>query len=415
MRAPAGAISGRMATRRTVLSVVHVAVLIALAMLVLTWIVGPRSPSRFFRIAMLAGLGLWTVVLMIPPTRRLANRLLDCVLRPLTALALGGAVSLLLAEVALRVIAATSSSPIFAPIDATASAHLAHWRGKPGQPFLGSRLNAQGFFDTDFAVERAPGARRIVALADSFGPGVVPLAQNFLTLLDDRLDATTKTEVLNFGVPAINPGDYLHLWNTEAVRYDPDLVLVCIFVGNDFDVRKSRSILHADSMMSVAVVKRLLAAKRQTEEEPFLADHRETFTKAAFLELERGRLRVCERDPSRKTRRRYQSTLAVLAEMHQTIGAKLRVVVIPDEFQVNDALWRTLVGDSTADYDRERPQRTLVEFFRSRNVPCLDLLPALRRAEPGGRTYKPRDTHWNARGNRVAADEIARWLGSPAE
>ena len=390
--------------------IVHLASLLALAMLVLTWIVGPDSPSRFFRYAMLAGLATWALAWSIPATRRLGRCALDRALRPVTAVAIAGVLTLVLAEVALRLVAATSSSPIFAPIDATAAAHLAHWRGKPGQPFLGSRLNAQGFFDTDFTIERTPGVRRIVALADSFGPGVVPLPDNFLTRLDEKLDADANTEVLNFGVPAINPGDYLHLWNTEAVRYDPDLVLVCIFVGNDFDVRKSRSILHADALMSVAVVKRLLAANRQTEDEPFLAEHRETFTEAAFLELERGRLRICEHEPSRKTRRRYDSTLSVLAELHETIGAKLRVVIIPDEFQVNDSLWTALVGDAAADYDRERPQRTLAAFFSERGVPCLDLLPALRRAERGGRTYKPRDTHWNARGNRVAADELARWL-----
>jgi hypothetical protein len=40
-------------------------------------------------------------------------------------------------------------------------------------------------------------------------------------------------------------------------------------------------------------------------------------------------------------------------------------------------------------------------------VPCLDLQPAFA-ATPD--TYAPRDTHWNARGNRLAAEHIAAWL-----
>ncbi len=399
-----------MPAARPVVRALWVALLIAIATLVATWIVGPRSPSRFYRTAIAIGLGAWAVVLAVPPLRRAADRVCDHILRPVTTVVAIAAATLLLGEVALRVVAATSSSPIFAPIDATAAAHLAHWRGRPNQPFLGTRLNPQGFFDEPFVVARTPGVRRIVALADSFGPGIVPIEQNFLTLVDEGLDASTPTEVYNFGVPAINPGDYLHLWNTDAIRYDPDLVLVCVFVGNDFDVRKSRSFLHADALMSVAVVKRLLASRGGARGRGAGAQEPVALTEAAFLDVERGRARICEREPSRKTRRRYASTLAVLEQMHETIGDKLRIVVIPDEFQVNDTLWESVVGEDAARFDRDRPQRVLTEFFAARGVPCLDLLPALRAAEADGRTYEPRDTHWNARGNRVAADAIIAWL-----
>jgi hypothetical protein len=37
----------------------------------------------------------------------------------------------------------------------------------------------------------------------------------------------------------------------------------------------------------------------------------------------------------------------------------------------------------------------------------VDLLPAFRSAARTTRLYKPRDTHWNIAGNRLAAREIA--------
>jgi hypothetical protein len=40
-------------------------------------------------------------------------------------------------------------------------------------------------------------------------------------------------------------------------------------------------------------------------------------------------------------------------------------------------------------------------------VPCLDVLDAFRGAPD---TYAPRDTHWNVRGNRLAAARLADWL-----
>jgi hypothetical protein len=36
----------------------------------------------------------------------------------------------------------------------------------------------------------------------------------------------------------------------------------------------------------------------------------------------------------------------------------------------------------------------------------IDLLPAFEEAGRGVRLYKPRDTHWNLAGNRVAAEAI---------
>ena len=40
-------------------------------------------------------------------------------------------------------------------------------------------------------------------------------------------------------------------------------------------------------------------------------------------------------------------------------------------------------------------------------IPFLDLLPAFVEAGQRTRLYKPRDTHWNLAGNRLAAEVIA--------
>jgi hypothetical protein len=85
-------------------------------------------------------------------------------------------------------------------------------------------------------------------------------------------------------------------------------------------------------------------------------------------------------------------------------------VLIPDEFQVNETVFDAALAEARlqpGQLDLEGPQRRLAEFFALRQVPCLDLLPALRQAP---RSYEPCDTHWNVLGNHVAAREIAIWL-----
>ena len=88
----------------------------------------------------------------------------------------------------------------------------------------------------------------------------------------------------------------------------------------------------------------------------------------------------------------------------------MAVVLIPDEFQVEPhvlALALQEAGVRRAEVDLELPQRRLTTFFAERGVPCLDLLPAFAKVPDA---YAPRDTHWNERGNQLAADTIAAWL-----
>jgi SGNH hydrolase-like domain, acetyltransferase AlgX len=87
-------------------------------------------------------------------------------------------------------------------------------------------------------------------------------------------------------------------------------------------------------------------------------------------------------------------------------------VLIPDEFQVNPAVLEAALREGGLDrgnLDLEGPQRRLTRFLAELGVPCLDLLPAFARVPA---TYAERDTHWNVRGNRLAAAEIASWVKS---
>jgi hypothetical protein len=110
------------------------------------------------------------------------------------------------------------------------------FRGKPFAPNFDFNLNSLGFKDVEFTTERPPGTIRIAAVGDSFAFGVVPYQYNFLTLLEDRLNDNgggRHFEVLNMGIPVTSPREYLSVLNKEALPLSPDVVLICVFVGND--------------------------------------------------------------------------------------------------------------------------------------------------------------------------------------
>lgn len=93
----------------------------------------------------------------------------------------------------------------------------------------------------------------------------------------------------------------------------------------------------------------------------------------------------------------------------------LVVMLIPDEFQVEDELWAQIVrAKAGQNLSRFLPQQVLRKWLDSRGVAYLDLLPTLRAQEPlaDGRRhlYHRFNTHFNVRGNRVAGEALAGFV-----
>jgi hypothetical protein len=104
-----------------------------------------------------------------------------------------------------------------------------------------------------------------------------------------------------------------------------------------------------------------------------------------------------------------QQHLARMKQICDARGLDLLVVLIPDVMQVDPALRAQVVASFTgspADFDFERPNRRLREDLERRGVRYLDLLAPFTAATRDRRLYRPRDSHWNIAGNRLAADLI---------
>ena len=75
-----------------------------------------------------------------------------------------------------------------------------------------------------------------MALGDSFTYGLVPYPDAVMTRLEEALRAGcagTDLEVLNFGIGGTGIWDYKLLYELAGPTYDPDLVMVNLYLGND--------------------------------------------------------------------------------------------------------------------------------------------------------------------------------------
>ena len=101
--------------------------------------------------------------------------------------------------------------------------------------FMGAavKTNGEGFRDTDHALAKPPGIRRVVTLGDSymFGWGV-PFESGFVQV---AAQALPKWEVINLARPGYATAQELECFRVYGLKYAPDVV-VLNYISNDTEL-----------------------------------------------------------------------------------------------------------------------------------------------------------------------------------
>jgi hypothetical protein len=325
-------------------------------------------------------------------------------------------ITAVLAELALRFF--NYVRPTFVFYDNTYN----RFRGKPNSPDFDFHLNSKGFKDVEFKTEKEADTYRIVALGDSFAFGVVPYKHNYLTLLEEDLTQNgKKTEVINMGIVGTGPKDYLALLVNEGLTLKPDLVLVSFFVGNDFFIEHQDRKLYSYSYLA-SFINYLFTLKAGYEGEVLFPnkdydDQASTFTDAKFVQIESDRSEIY-----RKQNKQFETDLSdalnnlvQIKQQCDSHGIALTVVLIPDEVQVNRSVQTRVLevkafNSKPEDFDFTLPNQKLMASLKDNGIDSIDLLDPFSSSGSQTVLYKPRDTHWNIAGNKLAEELIAAYL-----
>ncbi|TVM19354.1 hypothetical protein DPQ33_03060 [Oceanidesulfovibrio indonesiensis] len=312
--------------------------------------------------------------------------------------------------------------------------------------YLGHKFNTDGFYDEEF-FPSDDGDFVVASITGSFGLGVVPLPYNFTSVAERKLQEAfeenpnvRRVGVHNLGIPNAEVHDLLRVHKHVAKPLNPDLTVYLAFLTNDIHVIETDALRHShlQNWRVYRFIDKLITPYEREEprikvdfslrtselskyrldngdKEPEVPDYvrdstkeEPTLSEEDFIRRELQRLVFCqpERDNIQRIYRMYFNALETF---RKRVGPGFIMVLAPDEFQVNDALWEKLMSmvDDPSEYDRDYPQKRVVEYCREKGIPYLDLLPLLREAEKEQRTYHLRDTHWNAWGNEIAGEAIA--------
>ena len=119
------------------------------------------------------------------------------------------------------------------------------WQKYEGKAYI--RINSQGLRDREHGLGRAPGTFRIAVLGDSFAEALqVDRANAFWSVIESELAgckalAGRRIEAINFGISGHGTAQQLLTLRHHAWKYDPDLVLLALYTGND--IRNNHRVL----------------------------------------------------------------------------------------------------------------------------------------------------------------------------
>ena len=341
------------------------------------------------------------------------------------------------------------------------------WRGKPyftttvatGHYVHDLVLNSRGMHDTEHQLSKTDGVYRILILGDSFVQAVqVREADTAHQILEDRLNkewSFPTFEVISAGVGGWGTGQQLLYYRAEGRDYQPDLVILMLFLGNDVkDNLPGRGItanglnhyspyfvltgagldpapwLHAPGLAPVTgeystgrkVLNSFLGKLYQSSRlyaqiEPLLATAPVEASMLDFYLNNNGKFDYG-----------LALTLALVKQLRTEVeqdGAEFGVVLISpmeliDFLRMSPAereeIYARIPGLRRAK-EIPPPNQHLAKQLTQNGIRVLDLYPLFYQhlEVTGEPLYFEVDKHWNSAGNRLAGEAIYEWLREQME
>ncbi|MEN8188979.1 MAG: hypothetical protein ABFS19_03975 [Thermodesulfobacteriota bacterium] len=286
-------------------------------------------------------------------------------------------------------------------------------KGKPQGGDFSFRLNKDGFKDIDFS-QKTSGRYRIVAVGDSFAFSSVPYEKSFLTLLEEKLQrGDEQVELLNMGIPSIGPQDYLSLLYREGLKQKPDMVLLSLFIGDDFSAAGGKELCDYSALCSLG--QRFIELTRDYPGRTYhgnvnYCDNCPILPKKVFLAYLAERAYLFDKRDERfgGQLENLLSTLKTIRDLCAAENVRLVVLLLPSVIQFDRELGdeiRKRKNIDQSEWDLSRPNRSLGAELEHQEITFFDLLPPL--TDQPHPLYKVNDVHWNLNGNQQAADIVS--------
>ena len=295
-------------------------------------------------------------------------------------------------------------------------------------------INSEGFHSPELPHQRTTGSARLLFLGDSFTAATeVPLAETFAQRTAAELSRGDRpVEAVNLGISGFNNAQELLVWRTVGADYQPDLVVLMVFPGND--VSDNVPELAATNMPFFVLdeqgeLTELPFKPRWSKKTRWIRDSAlYKWQKVVLNRALRSAQETAEvlprydvyRPPVDETWRRAwaitEALLLAMADETKAHGAQLLLALIPEKIQSRDQDFRSLLDShplmKSETWDLDYPNRRLAEFGVRHDIQVLDPVEAFRTASQQQSLYNVEDFHFNAAGHRLMARLIAERIAA---
>jgi lysophospholipase L1-like esterase len=347
------------------------------------------------------------------------------------------------------------------------------WESCYGECQVYVEINSKGLRDEEIPYEKPAGTKRVFMLGDSMTAAMqVALEDTFTKVSEQTLNENlngSPWQVVNGGVNGFGTDNELLFYRLEGKNYDPDVVVVAIYLANDiynnsYELETSLGGNGHKPYFSLDENEQLVLHNFPAEGTDNLFIKTGTFLKKYFqlprflaqvLQLRRNvpaalqplvelvsgqrgaqqiqereeeaaegnsggqaagqsgrRINICAEEYAPAVEEAWAITKAVLLQLKREVeaeDAQLVVMAIPAAPQI-------IPPAEGQSWYCDRPNEELDAFLEGAGIPYLDLLDDFRQhALDGGEVlYYETDFHLNAGGHRLAGELLGEFLGEVA-
>ncbi len=315
------------------------------------------------------------------------------------------------------------------------------------------KMNNFGLHAPVYSVEKPANTFRVLVVGDSFPQGIqVKLEETFPYLLQQQLGQIDgrQVEVINLSVDSIGTDRELLMYAYLGWQFQPDLVLLSVYPGNDIQdnqidleaLRYSYRLNRPFFTLNDGALK----LHNSVQLAPDLFPDSAVFQWLSGVQVAQlpspqedlpARPKVIDRQPytleypvewgiylpeDKYWKDAWALTEALLLQFRDEVrlsGVPFVTVIIPDRRAVHDTDWTLLLteyGKILPDLyqaDPTAPGSRLERFLTGHSIPTLNLTTTLHdwaQAHSDTRLYYPYDGHFTPDGHAVTAQAITAWL-----
>ena len=221
-------------------------------------------------------------------------------------------------------------------------------------------------------------------------------------------------EVLNLGVCGVGQEQMLELLKVVGMKYQPDLVLLGFYVGNDISDNikyvKKKDIEEIKQKGSLNYpFKKFL--KKNSKAIAFLAQKWSDLCFAVGIN-KYGKMKMFMENYPEDIEEAFKLTedlIVEISEFLETYNIELWVIIIPMKFQVDFNL--KYKGKHIEDnIIIDKPQITIRKILSRNSINYIDLLDDFEESALEGKNLYLKDIHWSSTGHHLAAQKIYSYL-----